>query len=290
LVWYPYGMGHENDSDLPRLHKALAAAGVASRRACEALITAGRVSVNGKTIITPGSKVDPANDDVRVDGERILLAVPPKPVYVMLNKPVGVVSTVTDPHATNTVLQLVAQLDTRVYPVGRLDADSSGLLLLTNDGDFTNRMTHPRYHVPKTYRVRVKGFMPKPAALRLAEGVELEDGRTAPAQLHFIGYDTPTDTTELEITLHEGRNRQVRRMMEAVGHPVRSLERISFGNLRLKNLNPGTWRKLRPEEVTGLLALARPTPTPKKETRRSPKPAPVARRAAPTPSEKREKK
>lgn len=228
----------------------------------------------------PGTKVDPQNDVVLVDGERIALAKPPKPVYVMLNKPVGYVSTVSDPNAEKTVLQLVAQVETRIYPVGRLDTDSSGLLLLTNDGEFTNRMTHPRYHVPKTYRVRVKGFLPKEGAKRLAEGVELDDGKTAPAELQFIGYDAVTDATELDITLHEGRNRQVRRMMDAVGHPVRTLERIAFGNLRLKDLNPGTWRKLRPEEVERLLDLARPTPTPKKEERRKPS-ASRARSVAP---------
>jgi 23S rRNA pseudouridine2605 synthase len=244
------------------------------------MIAAGRVSVNGKKITTPGSKVDPENDDVRVDGQKISLAAPPKLVYIMLNKPLGYVSTVSDPNASRTVLELVAQVDTRVYPVGRLDSDSSGLLLLTNDGDFANRMTHPRYHVPKTYRVRVKGFLPKEGAIRLADGIELDDGKTAPAKLRFLGYDEVTDSTELEITLTEGRNRQVRRMMDAVGHPVRSLERIAFGSLRLKNLNPGTWRKLRPEEIETLLALARPMPTPKKETRK-PKPPATRRPSAP---------
>jgi 23S rRNA pseudouridine2605 synthase len=263
-------MANAPDSDLPRLHKALAAAGVASRRACEEMIASGRVSVNGKTISTPGTKIDPEKDVVRVDGERIALAASPKLVYVMLNKPVGYVSTASDPNATRTVLELVSQLDTRVYPVGRLDADSSGLLLLTNDGDFANRMTHPRYHVPKTYRVRAKGFLPKHAALRLAEGIDLEDGRTAPADLRFLGYDAGTDSTEFEITLYEGRNRQVRRMLDAVGHPVRTLERIAFGSLRLKGLNLGTWRKLNAEEIEALRALARATPTPKK-TERKPK-------------------
>ena len=185
----------------------------------------------------------------------------------MLNKPIGYVCTVTDPHATKTVLDLLEQVDTRVYPVGRLDADSSGLLLLTNDGEFANRLTHPRYHVPKVYRVSVRGFMDRAAAIKLTEGVELADGKTAPADIKFVEFDSATQCTIVDITLYEGRNRQVRRMMDFVGHPVRDLMRISFGNLQLKGLNSGTWRKLKPEEVTRLLNLARPTPTPAKAAR-----------------------
>ncbi len=241
---------------------------MASRRACEGIIASGRVTVNGRVVTEKGTKVDPEQDDIRLDGEPIRAATPPKPVYLMLNKPVGVVSTAEDPHAEKTVLDLVEQVGTRVYPVGRLDADSAGLLLLTNDGEFANRMTHPRYHVPKVYRVRARGFVGRAAAARLATGVELPDGKTAPADLRFIEYDAATQSTILEITLYEGRNRQVRRMLEAVGHPVRALTRIAFGNLRLNDLAPGTWRKLRPEEVSSLLAQAKPTPTPKKEARR----------------------
>ncbi len=189
----------------------------------------------------------------------------------MLNKPIGYVCTVSDPHATKTVLDLLEQVEQRVYPVGRLDADSSGLLLLTNDGDFANRLTHPRYHVPKTYRVRVRGFLDRVSAIKLTEGIDLPDGKTAPADMRFVEYDAATQCTIVDITLYEGRNRQVRRMMEAVGNPVRELTRISFGNLQLKGLNVGTWRKLKPEEVTGLLALAKPTPTPAREDRRTPR-------------------
>ncbi|HLV81947.1 MAG TPA: pseudouridine synthase, partial [Chthonomonadaceae bacterium] len=269
--WYPYGMAHAPD-DLPRLQKALAAAGVASRRACEALIASGKVSVNGRVVTESGTKVDPQRDDIRVEGVPIGTAATPKPVYIMLHKPRGVVSTVRDPHAQKTVLDLVSQVETRVYPVGRLDADSAGLLLLTNDGEFANRLTHPRYHVPRVYRVRARGFLDREAARRLQEGIELPDGMTAPAGLSFVEYDPATQCTIVDITLYEGRNRQVRRMMEAVGHPVRELTRIAFGNLRLGMLAPGTWRKLRPEEVAGLLQLAQPTPTPKREARR-PKPS-----------------
>lgn len=211
--------------------------------------------------------MDPRSDDIRVDGDPIVTATPPKPVYIMLNKPTGYVCTVSDPHAEKTVLSLLEQVQTRVYPVGRLDADSAGLLLLTNDGEFANRLTHPRYHVPKIYRVRARGFVDREDAIRLTEGIELPDGKTAPAELKFVTYDAATQCTILDITLYEGRNRQVRRMMEAIGHPVRELTRIAFGNLHLKDLNPGTWRKLRPEEISGLLALARPTPTPRKEAR-----------------------
>jgi 23S rRNA pseudouridine2605 synthase len=239
------------------------------------MISAGRVSVNGKVVTELGTKVDPTRDDIRVDGEPIPTSAPPKPVYVMLHKPVGVISTVSDPHAERTVLDLLTQIETRVYPVGRLDADSSGLLLLTNDGEFANRLTHPRYHVPKVYRIRARGFVGRDVALRLTAGIDLPDGRTAPADLQFVEYDPATQCTIMDITLYEGRNRQVRRMMDAVGHPVRDLTRIAYGSLRLQDLAPGTWRKLRPDEVKTLLALAQPTPTPNKESRR---PRPVSYR------------
>jgi 23S rRNA pseudouridine2605 synthase len=232
------------------------------------MITQGRVIVNGNVVRELGTKVNPAVDDVRVDGEPIFVGASTKYVYVMLNKPVGVVSTASDPNAETTVLNLVEQIEERIYPVGRLDADSAGLLLLTNDGEFANRLTHPRYHVPKLYRVRARGFVDRDAALKLANGIDLPDGRTAPADVKFISYDAATQCTILDITLYEGRNRQIRRMMEIIEHPVKALTRIGFGDLRLQGLVPGTWRKLRPDEVAGLLALAQPTPVPKKEQRR----------------------
>lgn len=216
-----------------------------------------------------------------MDGEPIRSAKPTKPIYLMLNKPVGVTSTVSDPHAKQTVLELVAQIEARVYPVGRLDTDSSGLLLLTNDGEFANRMTHPRYHIPKIYRVRARGFVDRDTAIKLTKGIDLPDGKTAPADLSYVEYDPATQCTILDITLYEGRNRQVRRMLEAVGHPVRELTRIAFGNLRLKGLLPGTFRKLRPDEVQSLLDQAQPTPTPKREERRKDKPAIYRPRNAP---------
>ena len=232
------------------------------------MIARGRVVVNGKITREQGVKINPQTDDVRVDGMPVTLTVAPKKIYIMLNKPVGYVSTASDPNAAATVLELIDEIKTRLYPVGRLDADSDGLLLLTNDGDFALRMTHPRYHVPKIYRVRARGFVDKIAAEKLSEGIDLPDGYTAPADLKYIEYDNSTQTTVVEITMYEGRNRQVRRMFEAVGHPVRTLTRIGFGALRLGLLNPGTWRKLKPEEVDDLLRLAKPTPTPKKTERR----------------------
>jgi 23S rRNA pseudouridine2605 synthase len=256
------------EQELPRLQKALAAAGVASRRACEEIISQGRVTVNGQIVRELGTRVNPATDDVCVDGVRVISGTGSRLVYLMLNKPLGVVSTVSDPNAGKTVLDLVDQVEERVYPVGRLDADSTGLLLLTNDGEFANRLTHPRYHVPKIYRVRARGFIDREAALHLASGIDLPDGPTAPADVRFVEFDTATQCTILDITLYEGRNRQVRRMLESIGHPVKALTRIGFGNLRLGGLVAGTWRKLRPDEVSGLLALAQPTPTPRKDQRR----------------------
>ena len=226
------------------------------------------MQVNGKVVRELGTKVDPTKDEIRVNGEPVALQQKHKPLYIMLHKPVGFTSTASDPHAEHTVLELLAQIEERVYPVGRLDVDSDGLLLLTNDGEFANRLTHPRYHVPKLYRVRARGFVGRVEATRLAEGIDLEDGRTAAAEVRFIEYDSASLWTIVEITLYEGRNRQVRRMFEAIGHPVRQLTRIGFGSLRLAGLNSGTWRKLRPEEVDALLALALPTPTPPKSERR----------------------
>lgn len=281
-------MENTSEHDLPRLQKVLAAAGVASRRACEALIAEGRVTVNGRRITLLGTKVDPANDDIRVDGEPIAKPQETGTLYIALHKPLGYVSTVSDPHAPKTVLDLLKpNITDRVYPVGRLDADSTGLLLLTNDGEFANRVTHPRYHVPKTYRVVVRGFVDRNAAQKLMSGVDLPEGKTAPADAQFIDYDATTQCTILEITLYEGRNRQVRRMMELIGHPVRSLHRIAFGSIKIGLLNSGTWRKLTPAEVKSLLALAKPTPTPPRAERR-PRTADYAPRpkrpAPPTPA------
>ncbi len=232
-----------------RLAKHLAHAGVASRRAAEAVIAAGRVRVDGELVRDPARDVG-EHSRVEVDG-RPLAGPEPRVVYA-LHKPVGVLSTASDPHGRPTVLELLGE-ERRLYPVGRLDADSSGLILLTNDGELANRLTHPRYEVPKTYRVRVGGGPVGERALRaLRTGVELEDGPTAPGQARRVG-----DGDELELTIREGRNRQVRRMCEAVGHPVLALQRIAFGPLRLGALEPGAHRRLGEAELRKLGEVGR---------------------------------
>jgi 23S rRNA pseudouridine2605 synthase len=229
-------------ADGERLQKVLARAGVGSRRGCEDLIAAGRVGVNGETAQL-GRRVDVDRDRVTVDG--VPVGVRPGLVYYLVNKPAGVVSTASDPHARVTLTNLVPP-DPRVYPVGRLDADSEGIILLTNDGDLTYRLTHPSFGVEKEYVITVDGT-PKPGAIRqLREGVPLEDGMTAPARVSTLSPGT------LRVTLHEGRNRQVRRMAEAIGHPVRRLVRTRIGPLRLGSLRPGDWRPLTVEEVRAL--------------------------------------
>jgi 23S rRNA pseudouridine2605 synthase len=241
------GDGRPGEREL-RLAKLLAHAGVASRRSAEALIAAGRVSVEGELVTDPARDVAP-QAAVAVDGQ--LLAGPEPRVLYAVNKPVGVVSTARDPQGRPTVLGLLPVSGLRLYPVGRLDRDSSGLMLLTNDGALANRLTHPRYEVPKTYRAKLGGGPVGAGALaRLRDGVQLEDGLTAPARVRRLG------AGEIELTIHEGRNRQVRRMCEAVGHPVLALERVGFGPLRLGSLAPGAHRRLRPAEIDRLRALA----------------------------------
>jgi 23S rRNA pseudouridine2605 synthase len=226
-----------------RLAKHLAASGVASRRASEDIIRAGRVTVNGVEVTDPARDVGAA-DLVGVDGAAIEPA--GERVVYAVNKPAGVVSTARDPQRRPTVVSLVDS-PLRLYPVGRLDADTTGLILLTNDGALAHRLTHPRFEVDKTYRARVaEGPVSQAALQRLRRGVELEDGRTAPARVRAIGPNT------LEITIHEGRKRQVRRMCQEVGHPVLRLTRVRFGPLALGDLRPGQARQLGPEEVAEL--------------------------------------
>jgi len=230
-----------------RLAKHLAHSGVASRRAAERLIADGRVRVEGEVVTDPARDVG-AGSAVSVDGR--LLEGPERRVVYALNKPVGILSTARDTHGRPTVIELVPDTDLRLYPVGRLDADSAGLILLTNDGELANRLTHPRHEVPKTYRARVRGGPVGARALAaLRAGVELEDGPTAPARVRRLAPDT------LELTIHEGRNRQVRRMCEAAGHPVLELTRIAFGSLRLGDLAPGASRRLNAREVERLRSL-----------------------------------
>jgi 23S rRNA pseudouridine2605 synthase len=233
-----------------RLAKHLAHAGVASRRAAEGLIVAGRVSVDGEIVRDPAREVD-ERSRVEVAGE--LVGGPEERVVYVLHKPVGVLSTARDTHGRPTVVELLEE-PRRLYPVGRLDADSSGLILLTNDGALAERLTHPRYEVPRTYRVHVAGGPVGERALRaLRGGVQLEDGPTAPARVRRMIHARQTgEGEELELTIREGRNRQVRRMCEAVGHPVLTLRRVAFGPLRLGSLQPGAHRRLEEEELCEL--------------------------------------
>jgi 23S rRNA pseudouridine2605 synthase len=224
-----------------RIAKYIAHAGVASRRAAEDLIAEGRVQVQGRVTRDPAQPVEPGVD-VSVDGRP--LGGPEARVAYVLHKPVGVLSTARDPFGRPTVLQLLEPVSLRLYPVGRLDSDSSGLILLTNDGELANRLTHPRYEISKTYRALVGGGPVTEGALReLRAGVRLEDGLTGPAQVRSL--ERPAGGAELlEVTIREGRNRQVRRMCEAVGHPVLALQRVAFGPLRLGELAPGEHRRL----------------------------------------------
>jgi 23S rRNA pseudouridine2605 synthase len=231
-----------------RLAKFLAHAGVASRRAAEQLVFGGRVTVGGAVVRDPARDVGAA-DVVAVDGERVALE--RRHVVYALNKPAGYVSTARDPQGRPTVVELVPSRE-RLYPVGRLDYDTTGLILLTNDGELAHRLTHPSFEVPRTYRAVVRRPPVRPEALRrLRDGVELADGRTAPARVRRLAPD------RLELVLHEGRKRQVRRMCEAVGHPVTRLERIAFGPLALGDLAPGAHRRLGAAEVARLRAAAR---------------------------------
>ncbi|HZL49041.1 MAG TPA: pseudouridine synthase [Solirubrobacteraceae bacterium] len=242
-----------------RLAKYLAHAGVASRRAAETVIAAGRVSVDGEIARDPARDVG-EESRVSVDG-RALKGAEERVAYAV-HKPIGVLSTAKDTHGRPTVVGLVDKDPTnpsehpRLYPVGRLDADSSGLILLTNDGELANRLTHPSFEVPKTYRAKLGGGPVGDGALRaLRRGVGLEDGPTAPARARRVKADV------IELTIHEGRNRQVRRMCEAVGHPVRALERVAFGPLRLDGLAPGAYRRLSDGEVEDLRAAAAGRPS-----------------------------
>jgi len=223
-----------------RLNAYLARAGVASRRGADELIKAGRVRVNGE----PGqlNTFVESRDRVEVDGRRVELQ---RLTYILLNKPAGVVTTARDPQRRKTVVEFVPP-GTRVVPVGRLDVDTTGALLLTNDGPLAHRLAHPRYGVEKVYEVDVEGKPGSPALRRLREGVELDDGVTAPARARRLAAE------RIELTIHEGRNRQVKRMLEAVGHPVRRLHRSAYAGLTLEGLEPGRWRELEPFEVERL--------------------------------------
>lgn len=230
-----------------RLQKIIARAGLASRRAAEELVTGGRVRVNGRVVTELGAKADPRSDKIEVDGKRIEAE---DPVYLILHKPKNVVSTLSDPEGRPTVAELLKGMGARLYPVGRLDFATSGVLLVTNDGDFAQGLLHPRKEVPKTYVVKVQGVMSEEDLDRWRQGVTLEDGRTAPARARLLRYED--DKTWFEVTIHEGRNQQIRRMGDATGFRVMRLARVSFAGITHEGLKPGSFRHLSVQELTEL--------------------------------------
>jgi 23S rRNA pseudouridine2605 synthase len=240
-------------NNVERLQKILAAAGVASRRKCEELIAAGKVTVNGEVVKELGAKADPATDVIAVSGKPIKRE---SKLYIMFNKPKGVITSVTDDKGRSVVTDYLKDIKERLYPVGRLDYDTEGLLLLTNDGDLAHKLTHPRHHVPKTYHATVERVPHGNDLERLQKGIKLEDGMTAPADVEYHDIDPDGKFATISITIREGRNRQVRRMFEAIHHPVIRLKRISFGGLFLNNLQRGKHRRLTEEELLKLRAAA----------------------------------
>lgn len=235
--------------EIVRLQKYIAMSGTASRRAAEVMIEEGRVSVNGSVVRELGTKVEIGADSVTVDGKKIKPEV--KKYYIMMNKPVGYVTTVNDQFDRPTVIDLIGEeITARVFPVGRLDFDTEGLLLLTNDGDFTYEVTHPKFHMDKTYVVTLKGGISVKGLNQLRRGVVIEDYKTSPAEIEMLSAEK--GVTVIKITIHEGRNRQVRKMMEAVGCKVSGLKRISIGDVELGNLPLGRWRYLTSHEINRL--------------------------------------
>lgn len=231
-----------------RLQKLIASTGLSSRRKAEMLIASGRVTVNGKVVTELGTKVDPERDHVKVDGKHLTAAQPF--VYLMLNKPKNVMSTLDDPGGRTTVKDFLRGVSVRVFPVGRLDFDSEGLMLLTNHGDLAQALLHPRYHVPKTYLIKVKGILTDEEIARLERGVRLDDGMTGPAFVKKV--KKAEQNSWLELTIREGRKHQVKRMLEAIGHVVIKLVRIRMGPLSLGNLDPGEFRFLTDREANAL--------------------------------------
>ncbi|MED4751121.1 pseudouridine synthase [Brevibacillus choshinensis] len=234
---------------MERLQKVLAHAGVASRRHCEELIVQGNVQVNGKVVRELGTRVDPQVDKILVNGRPIRTE---QPIYLMLYKPTGVITSVSDPRGRRVVTDLLKGIKERVYPVGRLDYDTSGLLLLTNDGELANRLAHPSYEIDKVYRAWVRGVPSQDKVKKLATGIQLEDGLTSPGEAKLLKSTPTKEKALIELTIHEGRNRQVRRMCDAIGHPVITLERIRLGFLTLEGLQPGQYRPLTSTEVEKL--------------------------------------
>lgn len=247
----PGRIDEEQEDKTERLQKVMSRMGVASRRASEEMIAAGRVAVNGKIVDTVGMKVDISKDEITVDGQEI--SAKPRTRYILLYKPAGYITSAKDQKGRRTVLDLLTDVSERVYPVGRLDYATGGLLLLTNDGELTNSLLHPSKEVEKTYQAETEGRISAAELRILRDGVRLSDGITAPAKVRVLVQKERS--TVLEITIHEGKNRQVRRMLDAVGHPVIRLKRVRFAFLDLKGLKPGEWRDLTPAEVGRLQSL-----------------------------------
>jgi 23S rRNA pseudouridine2605 synthase len=249
--------GHvvEPDADgLVRLHKLLARSGVASRRKCEELMLEGEVTVDGEVVTRLGTKVDPLTAVIRVSGQRLPPVSPH--VYLVLYKPTGVVSTMSDPQGRPTISDLVADRPERLFHVGRLDTDTAGLLLLTNDGEFAQRMAHPSYEVDKTYVAEVDGRVSKTTVEQLLAGVELDDGPVTVSAARVVGQGVQ-DRSIIELVIHEGRNRIVRRLLDQLGHPVRKLTRIAIGPIQLTGLKAGELRDLTNDELGALLDAAK---------------------------------
>ena len=236
-----------------RINKYIALCGVASRRKAEELILAGRVTVNDEVMTELSYKVDEENDIVKVDDK--LIKEENKLVYILLNKPEGYITTVKDQFDRPSVLDLVSDIKERVYPIGRLDYETSGLLLLTNDGDLTYKLTHPKHEVDKTYVARVKGKLTKEEIERFKTGLKIEDYTTAPAKLKVIKYDEQRDSSLLEIKIHEGNNRQVRKMCKAINHPVLRLRRSAMGKIKIGDCEIGKYRYLTEDEIKYLKNL-----------------------------------
>lgn len=232
-----------------RLQKIIAAAGVDSRRHAEKLISAGRVSVNNVVVKELGAKADGAIDVIRVDGN--IISVEKANIYIILHKPAGYVTTMSDPQSRPTVVDLITDVPERVYPVGRLDYDSEGLLILTNDGDFTQKIQHPRFQLPKVYRVKIQGRLNKDEIKQLSKGIKLEDGIFKPENIQIEKYNDKS--CWLQLTLREGKNRIIRRGFEAAGHRVARLVREAIGPVSLSNLKEGSWRYLTKKEIVQLL-------------------------------------
>ena len=236
-----------------RIQKILSQAGVASRRAAEKMIAERRISINGAVVTEPGTKADAAKDEIRVDG-RLISCETTERIYILLHKPQGVVTTLSDPQGRPIVTDLLEGVTERVFPVGRLDYDSEGLLILTNDGEFSQRMQHPRYGIPKTYRVKVGGNPEQRDIQALERGVDLADGRFAPTDVRLE--KTNRESAWLRLTITDGRNRVIRRAFEALGYPINRLVRVAVGDVTLDGVREGDWRMLTSKEVDRLLARA----------------------------------